>query len=310
MHLGLGETANAGDPAIVLETIVKYLGSWLAWNLSFVHERGARSAVAWSGQPVAGSSEVQIQAQPLEVLKARIQGALLSGLIASHVALVVIDVIWAHSEPREVIVVSRLSTTKVDCCEQGSQQHMANAASFMNHQTHDNIAAPPSQTFPALTLLSTAQHSLDPLWGNDPWVSAVALRPAQHQQQLEIPFWPQQEQGSEIWPHSSCQSQTWQTPRWPLRMARPTPPTPRGTPSHSWQPPLPPPPTWNATSTGFVRVDGSRQDDSWIGWNRRGKEYKGGGSATMEITKTNEGLVEQRYRLTATSRRLGGAHFP
>ena len=36
------------------------------------------------------------------------------------------------------------------------------------------------------------------------------------------PFWPQQQQqGSDMWPHS-CQSQTWQTPRWPLGMARPT----------------------------------------------------------------------------------------
>ena len=66
MHLGLGETAKAGDAAIALKTVVKYLGSCLAWNLSFVHERRARIAVTLSGQPVAGSTEVQIQAQPLE----------------------------------------------------------------------------------------------------------------------------------------------------------------------------------------------------------------------------------------------------
>ena len=39
---------------------------------------------------------------------------------------------------------------------------MANAASFVNHQTHDNTAAPPSQTVLVLTMCSNAQHSLDP----------------------------------------------------------------------------------------------------------------------------------------------------
>ena len=38
-----------------------------------------------------------------------------------------------------------------------------------------------------------------PLRGNDPWASAVALRPVQQQQQqTQIPFWPQQHQGSEM----------------------------------------------------------------------------------------------------------------
>ena len=120
----------------------------------------------------------------------------------------------------------------------------------MNRQTHDNTVAPPSQTVLALTLPSTAHQSLDPLWGNDLSASAVALGLAQQQQQLQIPFWPQQQQGSEMWPHS-CQSQTRQTPRWPLGMARPTPPTPQGMTSHRWTSPSPPPPTWDATSIGL-----------------------------------------------------------
>ena len=46
----------------------------------------------------------------------------------------------------------------------------------MSCQTHDSTAAPPSHTVPALALSSTAQPSLDPLWGNDPWASAVAFQ--------------------------------------------------------------------------------------------------------------------------------------
>ena len=103
---------------------------------------------------------------------------------------------------------------------------MANTASFMSRQTHGNAAAPPSQTVLALTLPSTARRSLDPLWCHDAWASFVALRPPQQQQQMQIPFWPHQQQGSKMWPHS-CQSLTWQTPRWPLGMVSPTPPTPR-----------------------------------------------------------------------------------
>ena len=46
VHLGLSKVAKAADFAGVPKTVIKYLGSRLAWNLSFAHERGARIAAA------------------------------------------------------------------------------------------------------------------------------------------------------------------------------------------------------------------------------------------------------------------------
>ena len=50
-------------------------------------------------------------------------------------------------------------------------------------QADDSTVALPSHTVLAHVLSSTAQLALDFLWGNDPWASAVALRPVQQQQQ-------------------------------------------------------------------------------------------------------------------------------
>ena len=51
-----------------------------------------------------------------------------------------------------------------------------------------------------LPLPCGALHNLPSFAGNNPWASAVALRPVQQQQQqqTQIPFWPQQHQGSEM----------------------------------------------------------------------------------------------------------------
>ena len=47
----------------------------------------------------------------------------------------------------------------------------------------ETAAAFPSQTVAALPLPSNVQSSLDPLSVNDPWASAVAVRPVQQQRQ-------------------------------------------------------------------------------------------------------------------------------
>ena len=55
----------------------------------------------------------------------------------------------------------------------------------------ETAAAFPSQTVAAFPLPSTVQPSLDPLSENDPWASAVAVRPVQQQHQTQVPFWSQ-----------------------------------------------------------------------------------------------------------------------
>ena len=62
------------------------------------------------------------------------------------------------------------------------------------------------------------------------------------------------------------------------------PPALRGISLNNWQSPLPPPPTLDATSAGFVGVDVGRQDNSGTGWNPSGKGFPQGGSTTMDIT--------------------------
>ena len=66
---------------------------------------------------------------------------------------------------------------------------MSNNTGFMNFPL-DTAAAFPSQTAAALPLPSTVQSSLDPLSVNDPFASAVAVRPVQQQHQTQMPFWP------------------------------------------------------------------------------------------------------------------------
>ena len=91
---------------------------------------------------------------------------------------------------------------------------MSNNTGFMNFPT-ETAAAFPSQT----ALPSTVQSPLDPLSVNDPWASAVAVRPVQQQHQMQVPFWPQL-QGTEFWPQTG-QSQQWPTPRSPLGLTGP-----------------------------------------------------------------------------------------
>ena len=55
----------------------------------------------------------------------------------------------------------------------------------------ETAAAFPSRTVAAFPLTSTVQPSLDPLTVNDPWASAVAVRPVQQQHQTQVPFWSQ-----------------------------------------------------------------------------------------------------------------------
>ena len=65
---------------------------------------------------------------------------------------------------------------------------MSNDTGFMSFPI-ETAAAFPSQTVAALPLPSTVQSSLDPLSVNDPWVSAVAMRPVQQQQhQTQVTF--------------------------------------------------------------------------------------------------------------------------
>ena len=55
----------------------------------------------------------------------------------------------------------------------------------------ETAAAFPSRTVAAFPLTITVQSSLDPLSVNDPWASAVAVRPVQQQYQTQVPFWSQ-----------------------------------------------------------------------------------------------------------------------
>ena len=118
------------------------------------------------------------------------------------------------------------------------------------------------------------------------------MRPVQ---QTQIPFWPQQHQGSAVWTHSR-QTQPWQTPRWPFELTYQKMQALRGLASSVWQssgsppvpprvpPPASPPPTWNATQAGFASVDASRQDKWKKGWNLNGTGYPGVGQPTIQIT--------------------------
>ena len=149
---------------------------------------------------------------------------------------------------------------------------MSNNSGFMNFPI-ETAAAFPSQTAAALHLPSTVQSSLDPLSVNDPWASAVAVRPVQQQQhQTQVPLWPQL-QGTEFWPQTG-QPQQWSTPRSPLGLTGPPPTTLQGMSADNWQSPLPPPQTWDANPPGFGSGDSGLQDASLTGWNASGKGYK------------------------------------
>ena len=145
---------------------------------------------------------------------------------------------------------------------------MSNNTGFMNFPV-ETAAAFPSRTVAAFPLSSTVQPSLDPLTVNDPWASAVAVRPVQQRHQTQVPFWPQL-QGTEFWPQTG-QPQQWSTPRSPLGLTGPPATTLQGTSANNWQSPLPPPPTWDANAPGSV-------------WNASGKGYKGNGMPYMEIS--------------------------
>ena len=146
----------------------------------------------------------------------------------------------------------------------------------------ETAAAFPSRTVAAFPLTSTVQPSLDPLTVNDPWASAVAVRPVQQQHQTQVPFGPQL-QGTEFWPQTG-QPQQWSTPRSPFGLTGPPPTTLQGMSADDWQSPLPPPPTWEANAPGFGSGDGGRQDASLTGWNASGKGYEGGVMPFMEFS--------------------------
>ena len=133
-----------------------------------------------------------------------------------------------------------------------------------------------------MVLTSTVQPSLDPLTVNDPWASAVAVRPVQQQHQTQVPFW-SRFQVTEFWPQTG-QPLQWSTPRSPLELTGPPPTTLQDMSANGWQSPLPPPPTWDANALGFGCGDGGRQDASLTGWNASGKGYKGGVMPFMEIS--------------------------
>ena len=116
------------------------------------------------------------------------------------------------------------------------------------HFPFETAAAFPSRTVAAFPLTSTVQSSLDPLTVNDPWASAVAVRPVQ-QHQTQVPFWSQL-QGTEFWPHTG-QPQQWSTPRSPLGLTGPPPTTLQGMSANDWQSP---PPTWDAMETAVDRM--------------------------------------------------------
>ena len=92
----------------------------------------------------------------------------------------------------------------------------------MNFQI-ETAAAFPSRTVAAFPLPSTVQSSLDLLLVNDPWASAVAVRPVQQQHQTQVPFG-SEIQGTEFWPQTG-QPQQWSTPRSPLGLTGPPPTT-------------------------------------------------------------------------------------
>ena len=152
-----------------------------------------------------------------------------------------------------------------DRCKQGLHRHMSNNTRFMNFPI-ETAAAFPSRAVDAFPLTSTVQPSLDPLTVNDPWASAVAVRPVQQQHLTQMPFWPQL-QGTEFWPQTG-QPQQWSTPRSPLGLTGPPPTTLQGMPANDWQSPLPPPPTWDANTPGFGCGDSGRQDASLRPWLR------------------------------------------
>ena len=54
--------------------------------------------------------------------------------------------------------------------------------------------------------------------------------------------------------------------------------------ANDWQSPLPPPPTWDANTSGFGCGDGGRLDASLTGWNASGQGCKGGVMPFMEIS--------------------------
>ena len=158
-----------------------------------------------------------------------------------------------------------------DRCKQGLHRHMSNSTGFMNFPT-ETAAAFPSRTVAVFPLSSTVQPSLDPLTVNDPWASAVAVRPVQQQHQTQVPFWSQR-QGTEFWPQTG-QPQQWSTPRSPLGLTRPPPTTLQGMSANDWQSPLPPPPTWDANNPGFGYGDSGRQDAALTGWNASGRSTR------------------------------------
>ena len=133
---------------------------------------------------------------------------------------------------------------------------MSNNTGFMNFPM-ETAAAFPSQTVAALPLPSTVQSSLDPLLVNDPWASAVAVRPVQQQHQTQVPFWPQL-QGTDFWP------QQWSTPRSPLGLTGPPPTTLQGMSANNWHSPFPPPPTWDANAPRFG--SGCRSTGCLVDW--------------------------------------------
>ena len=146
----------------------------------------------------------------------------------------------------------------------------------------ETAAAFPSRTVAAFPLTSTAQPSLDPLTVNDPWASAVAVRPVQQQHQTQVPFWSQL-QGTEFWPQTG-QPQQWSTPRSPLGLTGPPPTTLQGMSANDWQSPLPPPPTWDANAPGFGYGDGGRQDASFDWMECERKRIHGGVLPFMEFS--------------------------
>ena len=119
-----------------------------------------------------------------------------------------------------------------DRCKQGLHRHTSNNTGFMNFPIETAAAFPP-RTVAAFPLSSTVQPSLDPLTVNDPWASAVAVRPVQQQHQTQVPFWPQL-QGTKFWPQTG-QPQQWSTPRSPLGLTGPPPTTLQGMSASDWQ---------------------------------------------------------------------------
>ena len=95
-------------------------------------------------------------------------------------------------------------------------RHMSNNFGFMNFPI-ETAAAFPSRIVAAFPLTGTVQSSLDPLTVNDPWASAVAVRPVQQQHQTQVPLCSQL-QGTEFWPETG-QQQKVNTSTWIDRTA-------------------------------------------------------------------------------------------